>query len=93
MALDNVTLHFSTMLEPITSASCLSSLSIIHVVIYTTNWHEDFTVIETNFTAVGVNGFGIAGRRKVEAVETSVSILHQKKGSHERNRNYFTWQG
>ena len=54
---------------------------------------EDFTVIGTNFTAVGVNGFGFAGRRKVEAVETSVSILHQKKGSHERNRNYFTWQG
>ena len=30
MALDNVTSHFSTMLEPITSASFLSSLSIIH---------------------------------------------------------------
>ena len=31
MALDNVTSHFSTMLEPITSASFLSSLSIIHM--------------------------------------------------------------
>ena len=30
MALDNVTSHFSTMLEPIASASFLSSLSIIH---------------------------------------------------------------
>ena len=30
MALDSVTSHFSTMLEPITSASFLSSLSIIH---------------------------------------------------------------
>ena len=30
MALDNVTTHFSTMLEPVTSASFLSSLSIIH---------------------------------------------------------------
>ena len=30
MALDNVTSHFPTMLEPITSASFLSSLSIIH---------------------------------------------------------------
>ena len=30
MALDNVTSHFSTVLEPITSASLLSSLSIIH---------------------------------------------------------------
>ena len=30
MALDNVTSHFSTMLEQITSASFLSSLSIIH---------------------------------------------------------------
>ena len=30
MAVDNVTSHFSTMLEPITSASFLSSLSIIH---------------------------------------------------------------
>ena len=32
MALDNVTSHFSTMLEPITSASFLSSLYIIHAV-------------------------------------------------------------
>ena len=31
MALDNVTSHFSTMLETIASASFLSSLSIIHV--------------------------------------------------------------
>ena len=30
MVLDNVTSHFSTMLESITSASFLSSLSIIH---------------------------------------------------------------
>ena len=30
MVLDNVTSHFSTVLEPITSASLLSSLSIIH---------------------------------------------------------------
>ena len=30
MALDNVTSHLSTMLEPIASASFLSSLSIIH---------------------------------------------------------------
>ena len=30
MVLDNVTSHFPTMLEPITSASFLSSLSIIH---------------------------------------------------------------
>ena len=30
MALDNVTSHFSTMLEPIASASFLSSLPIIH---------------------------------------------------------------
>ena len=30
MALDNVTSHFSTMLEPIASASFLSNLSIIH---------------------------------------------------------------
>ena len=30
MALDNVTSHFSTMLETIASASFLSSLSIIH---------------------------------------------------------------
>ena len=30
MALDDVTSHFSTMLEPIASASFLSSLSIIH---------------------------------------------------------------
>ena len=30
MALDNVTSHFSTVLEPITSASFLSSLSIIN---------------------------------------------------------------
>ena len=30
MALDNVTSHFSTMLEPIASASFLSGLSIIH---------------------------------------------------------------
>ena len=30
MALDNVTSHFSTMLEAIASASFLSSLSIIH---------------------------------------------------------------
>ena len=34
MALDNVMSHFSTMLEPITSASFLSSLSIIHAKIY-----------------------------------------------------------
>ena len=33
MALDDVTSHFSTMLEPIASASFLSSLSIIHVAI------------------------------------------------------------
>ena len=33
MALDDVTSHFSTMLEPIASASFLSSLSIIHVTI------------------------------------------------------------
>ena len=32
MALDNVTSHFSTVLEPIASASFLSSLSIIHAV-------------------------------------------------------------
>ena len=32
MVLDNVTSHFSTMLEPIASASFLSSLSIIHAV-------------------------------------------------------------
>ena len=32
MALDNVTSHFSTILEPITSASFLSSLSIIHAI-------------------------------------------------------------
>ena len=30
MVLDNVTSHFSTVLEPITSASFVSSLSIIH---------------------------------------------------------------
>ena len=30
MALDNVTSYFSTMLEPIASASFLSSLSVIH---------------------------------------------------------------
>ena len=30
MALDNATSHFSTVLEPTTSASFLSSLSIIH---------------------------------------------------------------
>ena len=30
MALDNVTSHFSTVLEPITSASFLSSVYIIH---------------------------------------------------------------
>ena len=34
MALDNVTSHFSTMLELFTSASFLSSLSIIHENIY-----------------------------------------------------------
>ena len=34
MALDNVTSHFPTMLEPITSASFLSSLSIIHGLIF-----------------------------------------------------------
>ena len=30
MALENMTSHFSTMLEPVASASFLSSLSIIH---------------------------------------------------------------
>ena len=30
MALENITSHFSTMLEPVASASFLSSLSIIH---------------------------------------------------------------
>ena len=34
MAHDNVTSHFSTMLETIASASFLSSLSIIHVASY-----------------------------------------------------------
>ena len=34
MALDNVTSHFSTMLETIASASFLSSLSIIHGINY-----------------------------------------------------------
>ena len=33
MALDNVTSRFSTILEPTTSASFLSSLSIIHVTV------------------------------------------------------------
>ena len=36
MALDNVTSHFSTILEPIASASFLSSLSIIHANTYCT---------------------------------------------------------
>ena len=34
MALDNVTSHFSAVLEPIASASFLSSLSIIHDKVY-----------------------------------------------------------
>ena len=34
MALDNVTSHFPTMLEPIASASFLSSLSMIHDEVY-----------------------------------------------------------
>ena len=50
MALDNVTSHFSTVLELIASASFLSSLSIIHAL----NWQEtncfDIDVVELDIS-------------------------------------------
>lgn len=32
---------------------------------------EDVTVIRTSFNAVGLDGFGFAGRQKMEKMETS----------------------
>ena len=53
MALDNVTSHFSTMLETIASASFLSSLSLIH------GLNNETTKKKTNTIKDNVKGFVI----------------------------------
>ena len=50
MALDNVTSHFSTLLEPIASASFLSSLSIIHGI--TQSYNTFYVSLWENFSSL-----------------------------------------
>ena len=82
MALDNVTSHFFTMLEPIASASFLSSLSIIHAFdnkdwfIIVDHWSDYFELSQLQWNSVSTvtNGPRKFGRNNEVTVLEGVSL-------------------